>query len=592
MVRSARRPGGTGRRQSAVEIGTVRKKWTGLAPVALLFPNTFAIGSANLGMQIVYHRLNQMDAVVCERFFLPEDGRLRSRESDRPLHDFPLIFCALSFEHDYLNLVRMLVSAGLGSAPEERSGRVAPGSPLVVMGGVAVTINPEPLALFADCMVIGEAEPVLAPLMALLIDGLDRGVERAYILAELARVEGCYLPTLYEMAYDDEGRVLAVTPKPGAPDRVRRQYLERIEVAEHSHLLSPESEMNLYMTEMGRGCGRACRFCAAGFVYRPPRLWPAEAVELGLDERPEGIHRVGLLGMEMIEPEVMNRVAAWLDGHGCDLSFSSLRADRITDPLIAALGRSELKSAAIAMDGASRRLRLVINKGLDEEDLLAGALRLVEAGIVNLKLYVMLGLPTETDDDVEECIVFVERLRQALLAVGRGLGRVATLTLSVNSFVPKPWTPFQYQAFGGLDADEARRPDSEALALDTLRRRFRRLRRAFARSPHIRLKADRPEYALEQAMFARADRRLGPALHQVVLGGRSLARVLAEQGISPWTWALRPRERDERLPWEIIDQGIAPGYLWGEYQRALTAHATPPCEPQTCRRCGVCHGRS
>ena len=585
-------PHKSGRRASITESGTIHKKWTGLLPIALLYPNTYAIGSANLGMQIVYQRLNLLASVVCERFFLPENTPLRSQESNRPLRDFPLIFCAVSFEHDYFNLVRMLAVVNVRPNPGQRAAIVNPGSPLVVMGGVAVTINPEPMALFADILVIGEAEPVLDSLLDLLSRQMDAKARRADILIESAGIPGCYVPSFYDVQYDDTGRIAAVLPQQGAPKRVQRQFVRHTELAEHSRLLSAQSEMNLYMTEMGRGCGRACRFCAAGFVYRPPRLWSAEAIERGLAELPKDSDRVGLLGMEMIEPEVMERVAAWLGNHGCKLSFSSLRADRLTDALIETISSSELKSAAIALDGTSRRLRLVINKGLDEQDLLSGALRLIEAGIVNLKLYVMIGLPTESDEDIKEFIDFVQLLRHRILEAGRKRGQVATLTLSVNSFVPKPWTPFQYHAFGSLDDREARYPGSERQAVKILKQRFKILHKALGRMPNLRIKADRPERALEQAVFARADRRLAPALHGAAVEGKSLKQALAEQNIKPGFYAMRPRPGDELLPWEIIDQGIEPEYLYQEYQRALAARATPACVPKTCRRCGVCHGQS
>jgi radical SAM superfamily enzyme YgiQ (UPF0313 family) len=231
--------------------------------------------------------------------------------------------------------------------------------------------------------------------------------------------------------------------------------------AAHSTLLSPEAELGMYMVELGRGCSRGCRFCAAGYIYRPPRLWSREAVLAGLSDRPPQMDRIGLLGMEMASAETVDGIGAYLHDHGCSLSFSSLRADRISEQTLALLAASQLKSVAIAADGCSERLRTLINKGLGEDDLLQAAERLIGAGIFHLKLYVMIGLPTENQEDLEELIRLVNRLQARILPIGRQRGRVALLTLSINCFVPKPWTPFQYCAFGGLNEKEAGQPATQ-----------------------------------------------------------------------------------------------------------------------------------
>ena len=570
------------------EIGTVRKKWKGRIPVALLYPNTYPVAVSNLGFQLVYTLLNQEEAVVCERFVYPEESQpLRSLESSRPLKDFPLVFASISFEHDYPRLAAMLAAGCIPPLAAERSRTVAAGNPLVVLGGVGVFMNPEPLAVFADLMVIGEAEPLLASLVQALSDFAVTPRD-ALLMRIAATLPGCYAPAFYRFLYADNGEVRDIAALAGLPPRIAKVIAPEMERAAHSTLLSPEAELGMYMVELGRGCSRGCRFCAAGFIYRPPRLWRAETILRGLEDRPEQVDRIGLLGMEMASSETVDAIAGYLREHGCALSFSSLRADRISPQTLDLLAASNLKSVAIAADGASERLRTLINKGLDEEDLLAAAERLVTAGIYHLKLYVMIGLPTETREDLDELVRLVERLQAAILPVGRARGRVSELTLSINCFVPKPWTPFQYCSFGGLNAAQATE-ESTARALLVLKEKIRYLRAKLTGKANLRLKFDHPEQALQQAVYARADRRIGPALLDIGCGRLSFKQALKRHRISPWQYAVRPRHREERMCWEVVDHSIRPGYLWEEYERALLGRPTSACEPAVCRRCGVCH---
>ncbi|WP_417911084.1 radical SAM protein [Candidatus Electronema sp. PJ] len=571
----------------AAETGTVRKKWKGRLAAALLYPHTYAVAVSNLGFQLVYRLLNQVDHLVCERFVYPqaEEQVFRSLESGRPLSDFPLVFASISFEHDYPRLAAMLAAGGIAPYAADRSKLVAAGNPLVIFGGVGVFMNPEPLALFADLMVIGEAEAILPQLLAELAETNDR---HALLHRIGATLPGCYVPSGYKFTYDDVGRVREIVAAPGLPQRVRRAVLQTSNQAAHSELLSPDAELGMYMTELGRGCSRGCRFCAAGFIYRPPRLWDAEAVLAGLAARPNGVDRAGLLGMEMADADTLDQIAAFLSASNCSLSFSSLRADRISPRLLELLAHSKLKSAAIAPDGCSQRLRQVINKGLAEEDLLRAAGALIEAGIFTLKLYVMIGLPTETQDDLAELADLVRKVRDCILPIGRKKGRVCEIVLSVNSFVPKPWTPFQYLSFGGLDADAAGRDQSEKTALLHLSNSIKYLKIALAGIDNVQFKADRPETVLPQAVFARADRRIAPVLLAMGSGKASLKQAMKAQGLTAWQYAVRPRATDELFCWEVLDQGIKKEYLQRELEKALRAEATAPCETAHCRRCGVC----
>lgn len=561
------------------ESGTILKKWTGKLPVALVYPNVYQVGMSNLGMQHVYALVNAHPDIVCERVFLPDEGHNPlSVESGRHLRDFPVHLCAISFEQDYVNLLRLFRYADIEPLAAERR-RVCQNRsdvPLIIAGGVATFINPEPLAPFIDLFLLGEAEPVLPKLLQCLLQKLNDGnlaANRDQWLQELAvSVPGCYVPHLYEMVYDTS-RLVEIRVREGAPARVKKAVLDSVAQSGHSQLLTPNTEFgDLYLTELGRGCSRGCRFCAAGFVYRPPRLWSAESIIGAFAEKPAAISRVGLLGMEMARPEDLAHVAQHLLEASCSLSFSSLRADAITPELVELLKASKIKTAAIAPDGASERLRKVINKGITEEDVLLAANILVSGGVANLKLYFMIGLPTEKEEDLAELVSLVMLVQDEVNEIGRGRGHLPMISLSINPFVPKAWTPFQFCAFAGVGS---------------LKKKIKYLRKAFAGHPNLRLGIEKPENAFFQAVLARGDRRLAEVLIAMADSTRNWRQQFRDHGIDPEQYT-RQRDPDELFPWDIIDHGINRDYLWNEYQRGLDGKNTSACQTETCTRCGVC----
>jgi radical SAM superfamily enzyme YgiQ (UPF0313 family) len=557
------------------ERGSWKKDWRGRLPVGLIFPSHYGVGMSNLGLQLVYDLVNRHPDLVCERIFLPAaGGSPRSVESSRPLSDFPVLLVSWSFEQDLPALVALLLAAGLEPLAERRRAeKIAAGTPLIIAGGVACSINPEPLAPFVEAVVVGEAEELLPPVLDLLTGAIGSGA-RSELLTGLARLPGCYVPGFYEFRYGRAGILAEIRPLAEVPRRIKRVALADCEQSGYSRLLSPAAEFaDLFLVELGRGCSRSCRFCAAGFVYRPPRLWSRMAIDRALEQRPAGINRVGLLGMEMARSEDLQAVAERLLAEGCQLSFSSLRADALSPELLRLLAASGLKTVAIAPDGGSERLRRVINKGISREDVLTAASRLVQAGISNLKLYFMIGLPTETEDDLAEMIVLVKEVRGLMTEPGRARGRLAALTLSINPFVPKPWTPFQYHPF-----------TEPAL----LKKKLIFLRRGLAGVANLKIMGEKPENAFLQATLAKGDRRLAPALIDYAGHGGNWQQIFRRRNLDPYEYALRPRGQAELFPWDIIDQGLKRDYLWHEYQKGLAARPTPPCDVDSCRRCGVC----
>ncbi len=563
----------------AKETGSLKQKWKDKLPVALIFPNTYQLGMSNLGFQLVFSLLNHHPDIVCERIFHAEGVLPVSVESNRPLKDFPVLLFSVSFEHDFLTVVDLLQRGGIAPLAAQRrlQGPVKAGTPLVIGGGVATFINPEPLAPFMDLFILGEIEPVLATLIEYLFKFVSGGALADQLRIMAQSVPGCYVPSLYHPGYSADGRLKSLKAEPGIPPRITKNIHPGSAVAGHSKILTEETEFaNIHLVELGRGCSRSCRFCAAGFVYRPPRLWTPEAIMAAIEARPDETRRVGMLGMEMARPEDLRTISDFLLKQSCSLSFSSLRADVIHGPLLELLSRSELKTAVIAPDGGSERLRRVINKGLTKHDCLQAAADLTTAGIYNLKLYFMIGLPTETDEDLEELVALVHEIQEVVMAIGRPRGRICKIILSVNCFVPKAWTPFQFAGFGPVEA---------------LKTKIKFLRKRLAGYHHLQLIVDQPDNAYFQAMLARGDRRVGEVLLTLSEQGGNWRQVYKKAGIDPDFYAVRGRDQDELLPWEIIDHGIDRSYLWHEYQQALHGKTSRPCEIGTniqCRRCGVC----
>jgi radical SAM superfamily enzyme YgiQ (UPF0313 family) len=551
------------------EHGTVRKHWRGRHTVALIYPNAYAVGMGNLGFQAVYGLFNALDDVVCERVFAPDPPAPhpwpvpRSLESGRPLTDFDILAFSIAFESDSPSVLALLAAAGLPLAAEARTEAL----PLVIAGGVACWINPEPLAEVVDVFLIGEAEALLPSFW----DAYDAGGTRIEMLRRLARdVPGVYVPRFYHPEYRSDGILTGYRRTADVPRRVSRVHLTDLAASPATtRVQSTAGPFSAdYLVEVSRGCPHGCRFCAAGYVYRPPRFHTAETVCTCLDAAPPGTRRIGLVGAAVSDLPDLDAICRHAQARRMSLGFSSFRADAISDALLEALVRSRVKTATIAPETGSQRLRDAINKHLDEATILAAVERLVGGGIPNLKLYFLIGLPEETEADVAAIVALVRRIKERFLAASRPMGRIGGITVSLNPFVPKPFTPLQWVAM----ASPAE-----------LKAKIRFVREALGPLPNVRLSAGKARLAVSQALLALGDRRIGRQLlrrwHHGDPGWAAPMDLTVLTGQRP---AAAP------LAWEVIDHGIDREYLIEEYHRYRRGRLSPPCPPSGCRRCGLC----
>lgn len=556
-----------------VESGAVRKSWHGKTRVALVYPNTYTVGMSSLGFQAVYQLLNEMEDVVCERAFLSvgKNGCAlpsRSVESERPLSDFDVIAFSISFESDYLNILRVVESAGL---PLRSAARGDP-HPLVIAGGVACFLNPEPVAPLLDCILIGEAEGLLPR----FFHETDRSLERRECLKKIARnVPGAYVPELYEPSYTPDGLLASFSPRRTIPKTVRRVYAENIsETVAASSIVTPHTTFDrARLLEVSRGCPHGCRFCSAGYVYRPPRFRSLSRLMETLSEGAALSKKVGLMGAAVSDHPNIEALSKFALQEGFQLSFSSLRADALTPALIDVLRQSRVKTATIAPDAGSERMRRVINKGISENQILEAVEMIVGGGIPNLKLYFMIGLPTEEEADIRAIIDLCRLVKMRFLETSRKKKRIGTITISVNPFIPKPFTPFQWAAM-------------EEPAV--LQKKTKTIRAGLQGIANVRIQAESPRKALIQAILARGDRRTFELLEQVLKNQGNWSKTLKENSGTAAAAALRERTLEELLPWDFIDHGIRKSFLSREYRRALQGKPSPPCPLTDCTVCGVC----
>lgn len=524
------------------EKGGLRPKEPVRLEVALGFPNRYPVGMSNLGFQAVYGLLNSLEGVRCERFFLWETGVSRTLESGRSLAQFPLVAFTVPFELDYLNFLEILHRARIPSLASQRK----ESHPLICVGGPCAFLNPEPLAPFVDFFVVGESENLLPSLMEIF----HFAGSREEILEDSVGIPGIYAPCFYQVSYLPDGRIEAIEHRPPAPERVKRQWISDLNAClTLSPIITPLSHFqNMCLMEVQRGCGHGCRFCAMGSIYRPFRHRSLDCLSLQIQEAKKRSQRVGLVGSAVSDlpdlEELCLVVASLCDG----LGISSLRADRLTSSLLKRLSKLGMRTITIAPEVGSERMRRVINKTVTQQDVLQTAAFAGEAGIQRLKLYFMVGLPKETEEDVVAIRTLVESIHQV-----PGLRKIA---ISVSAFVPKAATPFQWAPM-----------ETEA----KLRRKMLLLAQGLRPLKRVTFSGESTRRSLWQGVLAMGDRRVGQVLWHRQVEGLTWNRAWRKVGVERDFYVHRERQYREVLPWEIIDHGVSKTKLWAEYMRAKSA---------------------
>jgi radical SAM superfamily enzyme YgiQ (UPF0313 family) len=542
--------------------------------VALVWPNLYFVGMSNLGFQAVYRLLNRTPDVVCERAFLPDDedkaelertgSPLVSFETGTPLRDFDAVAFSVSFENDYRHVLQVLRLAGIPLRARDRG----PHDPLVILGGAAMFLNPEPLAPFADLVAVGEGEPMVPRMMEALLGAADprQGLEA------LAPKDGFYVPSRYEVRYHDDGTVAAYD----GPRRVTRQRGWPGAMGfPQSVILTPHTEMSMkYMVEISRGCPCMCRFCWAGYNYLPVRGFTRAELVARAREVRGATDRIGLVSTAVCDHPEIGGIVDDLAALDYEVSVASLRLDDLTPDFVLKLADTGVQGLTLAPECGSDRMRRVLNKRFTNAEILDKATWIFENGIENLKLYYMVGLPFEEHEDVEAIVTLTEGIRARMLEVARGRGRIGRIHPSVNPFVPKPGTPYQW-----LPMEDPKETD----------RKLQYLRKAFARMPNVDAICKSARTGAVQSALALGDRRVASALEATVTQGLDLRRALRETGLDPAFYLFRGRARDEVLPWDLVDNGVSKDYLWKELERSRQERLSPHCpEIQGCIRCGVC----
>lgn len=563
---------------------------------AMCFPDTYEIGMSNLGLRILYGSMNQAEGVWCERAFAPwgdmeEEMRkehipLYALESGDNLKNFDFVGFSLGYEMAYTNVLNMLDLAHIPLHSDQRG----EDDPIIVAGGTCV-YNGEPLADFIDIFSLGEGEDVTLEMIDLYRKGKQAGWSRVEFLQNAAQVPGLYVPSLYEISYHQDGTVQAITPTHGAPEHIRKRIVADLDKSYFPvKTIIPSTDIvhDRVMLEVFRGCIRGCRFCQAGYCYRPVRPKSVDLlVQQGIAScKDSGYQEMTLSSLSTSDyrplTELCDGLLEYCDPRNININLPSLRADGFSMGIMQRLQRVRKTSITFAPEAGTQRMRDTINKNVKEEDLLQSCRTAFEGGCNAVKLYFMLGLPTETDEDVIGIARLAEKVYWTWKNYAVNKSRGLRITVSTSFFVPKPFTPFQWEA---------------QITRDEYHRRVDLLRGSI-KNKSIQYNWHEMETSYIEAVLARGDRRLGKLLETVWRKGGRLdswseyfsferwMEAFAETGIDPDFYALRERPKDEILPWSMIDIGVHSEYLWREREQAYRSVITPDCRVQ-CMGCGA-----
>jgi radical SAM superfamily enzyme YgiQ (UPF0313 family) len=552
----------------AKEVGYVRKPHGGRLRVALAFPNTYFVGMSNLGFQTVYRLFNAERDIVCERFFLPPKSELEAQrasgapivtmESQTPVRDFDIVAFSVSFEWDYTNVLTLLRLAGIPVRAAARSRH----DPLIMIGGAVTFVNPEPLALFADVIAAGEGEALIPPLLCAFKSATDRDD----LLRRLVAERGFYVPAFYDVHYASGGWIERYEPKPGtgAPPVVKKAALRTTDAVDPpaTTVFTPETEFgSRFLVEVVRGCANLCRFCWAGYNYLPVRAFPKDRI-LELAARAKAhANRAGLVSIALCDHPEIEAILTGLVAMGYAISPASLRLDDLTPTILRLLRESGERTITIAPETGSDRLRRVINKTVTNDEILEAAEAIFASGMSNLKLYFMIGLPTETSEDLIAIRDLTLQLRDIMMRHARTRGQVGRIVGSVNPLVPKPGTAYQWL------------PMEDDASID---RKIRQLRSLVSGIDNVYFTIKSERHSFYQALLSLGDRRVAPAIEAAERNGGNWRAAVADAGVDADFFVFRDRSADPMLPWDIIDGGMKSGFFRAEFEKGLREEWTLP----------------